>query len=337
MSGRGAPSGDRGPRHGLGLGRRGARDPDGADPERRPPPPRDRADVSVRRPRDLGPRAREPDGRADDRGRARPGSSGRSPSRRSRSSTRSAWRSRTPRSSSSSPSSSPTRAAGLNAGRSGRGRDPGGRRDRPQRPLLDEPARSIADRPPGCTAVSHSRRWRPSVIVRRWLIAPPRARRELLPVLVAGLVFLIDARSSTSSAASPTSPTTSAAVLVAASDLAPAAIPVALLIGFYRQSERRLRAVVDAIPDRMVRFDRDGGYLDVRGGRRRRRRRPVDARRPVGQRLHEAMFGGAADTALAVGGRPSTRAGSSRSTSRSTCRVAVASSRHGSRRAAPTR
>src|SRR6185436_650840 len=29
------------------------------------------------------------------------------------------------------------------------------------------------------------------VIVRRWLIAPPRARRELLPVLVAGLVFLI--------------------------------------------------------------------------------------------------------------------------------------------------
>src|SRR4051812_21445152 len=28
------------------------------------------------------------------------------------------------------------------------------------------------------------------VIVRRWLIAPARARRELLPVLVAGLVFL---------------------------------------------------------------------------------------------------------------------------------------------------
>ncbi len=45
---------------------------------------------------------------------------------------------------------------------------------------------------------------------------------------------------------------TSAIVLIAARDLAPAAIPVALLIGFYRQSERRLRAIVDAIPDRMV-------------------------------------------------------------------------------------
>ena len=98
------------------------------------------------------------------------------------------------------------------------------------------------------------------VIVRRWLVAPVRARRELLPVLVAGLVFLgvliINLVRRIADV-----PDDVAAVLIAARDLAPAAIPVALLIGFYRQSERRLQAVVDAIPDRMVRFDRAGAYL----------------------------------------------------------------------------
>src|SRR4051794_11075521 len=98
------------------------------------------------------------------------------------------------------------------------------------------------------------------VIVRRWLIAPARSRRELLPVLVAGLVFLAILFINLIRRLGDVPEDVSAA-LIAAGNLAPAAIPVALLIGFYRQSERRLRAVVDAIPDRMVRFDRDGVYL----------------------------------------------------------------------------
>ena len=125
------------------------------------------------------------------------------------------------------------------------------------------------------------------VIVRRWLIAPARERRELLPVLVAGLVFLAVLIINLARRITDV-PEDVGVVLIAARDLAPAAIPVALLIGFYRQSERRLRAIVDAIPDRMVRFDRDGEY--VAGTLE-----PVEGHGepdlPVGRRLHEAMFG----------------------------------------------
>ncbi len=99
------------------------------------------------------------------------------------------------------------------------------------------------------------------VVLRRWLVAPPRQRQDLLPVLVAGAVFLgtlifnivrriVDV------------PEDVGAILIAAKDLAPAAIPIALLIGFYRQSEHRLQGLLDAIPDQMVRFTRDGHYLD---------------------------------------------------------------------------
>ena len=100
------------------------------------------------------------------------------------------------------------------------------------------------------------------VIVRRWLIAPPRARagagagprrRARLPC---------EPDHQPRSAGSPTCPKGVEAILLAARDLAPAAIPIALLIGFYRQSERRLQALVDAIPDRMFRFARDGRYVD---------------------------------------------------------------------------
>ena len=136
------------------------------------------------------------------------------------------------------------------------------------------------------------------VIVRRWLIAPARSRRELLPVLVAGLVFLAILMINLVRRIADV-PEDVSAVLIAARDLAPAAIPVALLIGFYRQSERRLRAVVDAIPDRMVRFDRDGEYPHVAA--------TVDeadtaerAMAPAYPRagLHEALFGVAATDAL---------------------------------------
>jgi signal transduction histidine kinase len=122
------------------------------------------------------------------------------------------------------------------------------------------------------------------VMVRRWITASARARRELLPVLVAGLVFMAILAINLVRRIAIV-PVDVGAVLSAARDLVPAAVPVALLIGFYRQSERRLRAVVDAIPDRMVRFDRDGGYLPDAA-------EPTDdeAGVPVGRPLHEAMF-----------------------------------------------
>jgi len=134
------------------------------------------------------------------------------------------------------------------------------------------------------------------VIVRRWLIAPPRVRRELVPVLVAGLVFLATLTINLVRRIADV-PDDVGAVLIAARDLAPAAIPVALLIGFYRQSERRLRAIVDAIPDRMVRFDRAGAYLPdaAEPG-------DQDVDVPVGRHLHEAMFAVAGARALRAAG-----------------------------------
>ena len=130
------------------------------------------------------------------------------------------------------------------------------------------------------------------VIVRRWVLAPKRTRRELLPVLIAGLVFLAVLAINLVRRIADV-PDDVGAVLIAARDLAPAAIPVALLIGFYRQSERRLRALVDAIPDRMIRFDRDGNALpgapDGDGS---------DAAGPVGRPLHDALFAAARPRAL---------------------------------------
>src|SRR5262245_39058211 len=134
------------------------------------------------------------------------------------------------------------------------------------------------------------------VIVRRWLIAPARARRELLPVLIPGLVFRAILIITLVRRIADV-PDDVSAVLIAARDLAPAAIPVALLIGFYRQSERRLQAIVDAIPDRMVRFDREGTYLPDAG-----EAVASDVGVPVGRGLHDAMFaaaGGAATRSAA--------------------------------------
>ena len=110
--------------------------------ERRPAPPRDRPDLPVRRAGDLGPRAGQPDRPADDPGRAdlvhRDARSG----RRSRSSTSSRWRSRTPPRHPARARPGVSERPPRDARRPGRGGDPRDRRDRPQRPLLDEPARS---------------------------------------------------------------------------------------------------------------------------------------------------------------------------------------------------
>lgn len=138
------------------------------------------------------------------------------------------------------------------------------------------------------------------VVVRRWLIATGRSRRELLPVLVAGMVFLatlvIDLVRRIVDL-----PGDVGAILVAAKDLAPAAIPVALLMGLYRQSERRLQALVDAIPDRMFRFARDGQYLEVqRGGGTEQNAGSPEL---IGRRLHDLMLAEAPEAVLASADR----------------------------------
>jgi signal transduction histidine kinase len=138
------------------------------------------------------------------------------------------------------------------------------------------------------------------VVLRRWFVAPPRSRRDLLPVLVAGVVFLTSLIINIVRRIFDV-PDDVGTILVAVKDLAPAAIPIALLIGFYRQSEHRLQAVVDAIPDRMFRFARDGHYIGDRAGD------VADAARGsgalIGRRLHGLMFAAAPDAALAAAGR----------------------------------
>ena len=95
-----------------------------------------------------------------------------------------------------------------------------------------------------------------AVILRRWLLASEQSRRELLPVLVAGGVLLVLLLVNLVRRI-VLLPDDVGALMIAAKDLAPAAIPIALLLGFYRQSELRLRALVDAIPDALVRLRRD--------------------------------------------------------------------------------
>jgi signal transduction histidine kinase len=137
------------------------------------------------------------------------------------------------------------------------------------------------------------------VVVRRWLIAPRRTRRELAPVLIAGMVFLAALIINLVRRIAEL-PDSVEAILLAARDLSPAAIPIALLVGFYRQSERRLQALVDAIPDRMFRFARDGHFVGLEssdGEAEVDATAESDALR--GRRLHELMFAEASGAALA--------------------------------------
>jgi signal transduction histidine kinase len=101
------------------------------------------------------------------------------------------------------------------------------------------------------------------MIVRRWLLAPRRRRPELLPVLIAGSV-LMGVLVVNLVSLIITVPEEIRAFLDAARILAPAAIPLALLVGFYGQSELRQRALLDAMPDVMIRMTRDGHVLDAR-------------------------------------------------------------------------
>jgi signal transduction histidine kinase len=138
------------------------------------------------------------------------------------------------------------------------------------------------------------------VVIGRWVAAPPRARRDLAPVLIAGLVFLATLISNLVRRIAQV-PEDVAPLLVAANDLAPAAIPIALLIGFYRQSERRSTALVAAIPDRMFRYGRDGRY--VAGGSPQGRGGGTDGVVPGGERLHSMTFAAAGPAALDAAAR----------------------------------
>ena len=100
------------------------------------------------------------------------------------------------------------------------------------------------------------------VVIRRWVVAPRGRRAELLPVLIAGSVLMGVLVTSLVIQFFAVPPDLEA-FLLAARGLAPAAIPLALLVGFYRQSELRQRALLDALPDFMIRFTPDGRCLDI--------------------------------------------------------------------------
>ncbi len=187
-----APSCDRRAGHAVGRRRRGDRDERRPVGELRPAPPRDRPDLPVRRAGDLGSRAGQPDRPADDPRRAhlvhrdarrRPGS---------RSSTRSPSRSRTRR-----PSSSLALVLAYPSG--------GSRRvvDRVAVAILAIGATAlnilfstslplIADKSSGLYGGLALATMTTVVVVRRWLIAPPRARGSWRRSSSPGMVFLAE-------------------------------------------------------------------------------------------------------------------------------------------------
>lgn len=135
-----------------------------------------------------------------------------------------------------------------------------------------------------------------TAILRRWVVAPARSRREMLPVLIAGVVFLASLTTNLVRRIFDVSDTTGA-VLEAVNALAPAAIPVALLIGFYRRSDLRMRALIDAIPDRIIRISRDGHATNVRGGGAAPGSSPDEV---IVARTFDSMDGRVSETAIAA-------------------------------------
>jgi signal transduction histidine kinase len=129
------------------------------------------------------------------------------------------------------------------------------------------------------------------LVVRRWLLAPASLRVDLPPVLIAGAMFIVPIGFDIVRRIAEV-PDATAELLIGVVQLAPAAIPVALLIGFYRQSERRMRALVDAIPDPMFRIGRAGELLDAAPVGRPPARR--------GDPLAEQLFGARRDTTRAA-------------------------------------
>jgi signal transduction histidine kinase len=136
------------------------------------------------------------------------------------------------------------------------------------------------------------------VVLRRWFAAPARRRSELLPVLIAGSVLM--AVLATNLALQILQmPAEIQALLLAARGLAPAAIPLALLVGFYRQSELRQRALLDAMPDLMIRFTTAGNYIDIRTDDAALLRAPVDS--VAGGRIEDVLPPGIGAALIAAG------------------------------------
>jgi len=133
------------------------------------------------------------------------------------------------------------------------------------------------------------------VVIRRWVVAPRRRRPELLPVLIAGsiqmavLVIFVAVQV-------VAVPEGVDALFLASKTLAPAAIPLALLVGFYRQSELRQRALLDAMPDLMIRLTTDGHLLDIRADDFELLAEPLSPM--VGGRIHDVLPAGVAGTVL---------------------------------------
>jgi signal transduction histidine kinase len=134
------------------------------------------------------------------------------------------------------------------------------------------------------------------MILRRWVIAPARARRELSPVLIAGTVLILSLAINLGRRIFEVSDILGD-VLVAINELAPAAIPIALLIGFFRQSESRMQALIDAIPDRIIRISRDGFATNIRGTGAAPGASPTDI---AVARTFDMMTEGVGDQALAA-------------------------------------
>jgi signal transduction histidine kinase len=136
------------------------------------------------------------------------------------------------------------------------------------------------------------------LVLRRWFLAPARRREDLLPVLVAGAVYVLTIAVNLIRRIALV-PDTDAALAIAAVNLAPAAVPISLLIGFYRQSERRLQALVDAIPDPLLRIGRDGRFVDAGVGDPA----GVSPRDPSRARLRDALWASHPDALPAAVGR----------------------------------
>jgi signal transduction histidine kinase len=133
------------------------------------------------------------------------------------------------------------------------------------------------------------------VVIRRWVVAPPRRRPELLPVLIAGSIQMAVLVTHVAGQIVAV-PDGLGEFLLAAKTLAPAAIPMALLVGFYRQSELRQRALLDAMPDMMIRLTHDGHVLDIRAEESVLRIGPGAP--IVGGLLHEVLPAGVAEAVL---------------------------------------
>ena len=185
-----APSCDRRPGHAVGRWRRVDRDERRQVGKLRPAPPRDRPDLPLWRAGDLGSRAGQPHRPADDPRRAHlvhrdPRPIGDPARQRDRPCARRHLHGH-PRSRSSSPirAASWRRASIGSPSRSWRSAPP------PLNILFSTSLPLIADKSTGLYGGLALATLSTGVVVRRWLIAPPRARRELAPVLVAGMVFL---------------------------------------------------------------------------------------------------------------------------------------------------